>query len=223
MIRWLFIVLALLLATPAFAQTTLYFRDGAGPVSGCPATDRNMSSTRGTSAQTLALPSSDNWNDTSMASETRSGLWDCTINVTVGTGGGPANTVTVTLDHVNSACTVQAQIFQETTPTLTKGVATDYACMGATTSITFAAGDGIMITFTEGGNQSKDINYNDADTNDSEVVIPPVFVPTPTATPTSTPTFTPTATPTFTPTATSTPTATPTPEPGGASKVYPVS
>lgn len=204
--RYFALILTLLFATPVVAQTTLYLRDGTGPISGCVGVDRDMSAARGASALTYNVPDTlaDNWNDTSMAGERRDGLWDCTINLTVGTGGGPANKVTIAVDHVNSSCVVQTAVFSEVTPTLTKGATTNYACTGATVNVTFSVGDGIRFTiFQSNGGQQVDMNYNGADTNDSEVVIPPVFAatPTPTATPTSTPTATPTSTPTALPSA----------------------
>ncbi len=80
--------LFLLVAAPAWGQTTLYLRNGSGPISACTGTDLDMSASRGSSAQTYTLPgsASDNWSDTSMAGSTLNGAWDCTINVTVGSG-----------------------------------------------------------------------------------------------------------------------------------------
>ena len=165
-----------LVASPASSQTTLFLRDGTAPISACIGADRDMSATRGASPKTYDVPDvlADNWNDTSMATETRSGLWDCTINLTVGSGGGPANRVDIALDHVNSSCVVQTALFSESTGTLAKGATTNFSCVGATVNnVVFAAGDGIRLTvFQENGNQQVLLNYDGADTNDSEVVIP---------------------------------------------------
>ncbi len=163
-------------ATPTSPPpATLYLRDSAGSISGCVGTDESMSVTRGTIPQTYRLTTSavDNWNDTTMAGSTRNGAWGCNINVTVGAGGGPANKMTIQLDHVNSSCVAQSTIFSEETGTLSKGATTDYTCTGSSKSVTFGVGDGILLTILQSnGTKTIDINYNGSDTNDSEITIP---------------------------------------------------
>jgi len=215
------ILLLLLLAGTAQADT-LYLRDGAGDIDG-PGTDLNFSASRGSSATFQNITSTSNtdynWNTDSMAGTTLNGDWGCTINIYVSAGGGAPSKITYWLDRINSSGVWQETIFTQQ-QTVVKDSVNDVACNGATsTSVTFAAGDGLMFTIQEtGGSRTIRINYEGADTNDSEIVIPaaptPTSTPTATATATATPTDvppTPTATATATPTdVPPTPTATPT-------------
>jgi hypothetical protein len=126
-------LLILLLAWPAFGQTTLYLRDGTGDISGCVGVDSDMETSRGAGATTYRIDGSirDNWNDTRMAGETRSGLWDCTIAFTVSAGAGGPNKATIYVERVNSSCVSQETIFSEETGTLAKGAQTVHSCTGS--------------------------------------------------------------------------------------------
>ncbi len=154
-----------------------------------------------------------NWNTDSVSGTTLNGAWDCTLNIYVSAGGGSPSKITYALKRINSSGVVQETIFQEQ-KTVPKDTTSDVDCTGdASKSVTFAAGDGVMFTIWEtGGTRTIRINYNGADTDDSEVVIPATG-PTPTVSPTVSPTTSPSPTisPTISPTNTpaGTPTATP--------------
>lgn len=169
-------------AAPAAAQDTLYMRNQEGPMA-CSFTDEDFDAARGALATTYRLTttygdSNISWADDLVAGETRNGTWDCTLNLDVGSGAGGPNRVTVRFERVNSSCAVQGLIFEEETGTLTKGEITNYECTGSSASITFAAGEGVMVTIWQtNGTRLIDLNYNGADTNDSEVVIPPIPSP----------------------------------------------
>lgn len=174
-------ILLLLLALPASAQTTLYMRNQEGPMA-CSFADEDFDEARGSSAQTFRLTttyggSTQSWADDLVSGQTRDGTWDCTLNISVNGGAGPPNRATVRFERVNSSCAVQELIFEEETGTLPTGATTNYECTGASASITFASGEGVMVTvWKSNGTRLLDLNYNGADTDDSEIIVPPQVV-----------------------------------------------
>ena len=192
-------LLILLFALPAGAQTTFYLRasgEVAGDISGCVGTDHGLSETIGASAQTATLtddtPDTENWNFNDVAGEERSGTWDCHFSVTCDSGGGPPNAATIQIERVDSSCVSQQTILTHVSGALTEGGQTVIECTDVTsTSATFAAGEGIMVTvWQSNGNQNCDLDYNGAAEDNAFIIVPDV-VAGPTATPTPGPTPTP--------------------------------
>jgi len=177
-------------ATPTAipGHDTLYLRDGTGD-GDCVGTDRDLLVLRGSSTQQYRLPSdaaTDNWN-VALPAGIYDGTWDCTINLTVSAGGGPSNEVTIQLQHAGFGCGGISTILLEETGELDKDSTTNYACTGASVSRTFDSGDLLRLTIWQSnGDQDIDVNFSGVGAaNDSEIVIPSVAEPTPTATPTA--------------------------------------
>lgn len=167
----------LLIATPAHAVQR-FLRDLAGNSSCAEATNESLETTRGVFDTFIDLP--DDTADVSftgydMAGVTLDGDWDCQMYVTVGTGGGPGNRITVTMERVDSSCAVQETIFTEESPNLDKSASTDWSCTAVTSkSVTFAAGEGIKWTvYQSNGSQSVWLHYNRSfGPRDSDIRIP---------------------------------------------------
>lgn len=227
MFRYCLGLIALLIAVPAWG-TTLYLRTTAGGVPDCAGTDERMNTSAGSSATTWRLDadgSGKSWTIINQ-NQTLNGSWGCTMNVDVSAGGGGPNTITITVERVNTSCVSQETIFTEESGTLTKGATTDYTCTGASKSVTFGNNEYIkVIVYQSGGTRDIDLNYDGADPDDSLITIPDAATPTPTASPTATttPTLSPTISPTISPTQSPTvsPTISPTISPTATATVSP--
>jgi hypothetical protein len=143
---------------------TWYARDSAAPLACGPGTRKNLSETVGSSTKALRLDGTgDTWNK----AESRTiaaGDWRVAMVLDTDSGGGPQNRVNVLVQRVNSSCTVQGSDIINETIDVTKG---DSGKTYFTTlpndpgEITFAAGDGVLVTFTDtNGNQWKDVKYD---------------------------------------------------------------
>jgi hypothetical protein len=200
--RWILALVVLLVATSAQADI-LYLRSEAGDIDAT-GTDHSFSASRGASATFNGVTDTIeyNWNSDSMAGTTLDGDWGCIINMYSAGGGGAGSKVTVRLSRISSAGTILETIFTEQM-TVLKGDTSDLTCVGvATTSIVFGAGQGLMFTiYRSASSRTTRINYDGADTNDSQVSLPGAATPTPTFSPTVTPspTFSPTISPTTPP------------------------
>jgi hypothetical protein len=175
--RRLAIGLALLLFSvpAAYAVETWYLRATASSNTCGPGDQENLSETQGTAGATKVLDSTgDTW-DTDETRTIAAGAWQVCIDITISGGGSPAR-ARVLVEHVNSGCTLQTAIIDETSPNLSSGeFCTATQDPG---QIAFSAGDIITVTiFKTTGARTATLDYDDNITSaDSRLTHPDEFV-----------------------------------------------
>lgn len=122
---------------------TRYLGSAAGVA--CGAGTRRTLQSSPPSAATADVAAEATWNVDPTENAIASGTWSVQLNLTTGTGGGPGQRVTVTVERLNSACAVQETLFTQELD-LTTGSTANYTFSGVVgAAVNFASGDLIRI------------------------------------------------------------------------------
>ena len=171
--RGLVALLFLLLASPALALETWYFRDTAGAA--CGAGDREaLNQTAGASVAPKVLDGTgDTWSRTeSPARNIAAGNWQVCTDLDVAGGGGQAARVTWLVQVWDSACTTQqgADIINEQSANLTNGSTAEYCSTASDPGqINFSDNDILIVTVSKTqGTRTVTLRYNNSDLSDAD-------------------------------------------------------
>lgn len=147
---------------------TWYWKSGTGAACG-PGTRRPLEQTAGASAATQDLASEHTWNRVESARTIAAGNWSVFADITTGSGGGPANKVTIVIERRNGSCVVQ-QTIGTVEVTTTKGATSEFTFnFGDPGQVVFAADDILTCRIVKtAGNQAVTLRFNGAAAGDAD-------------------------------------------------------
>lgn len=170
------LAIIMLFAIPLQADT-YYYRATTGPSCGS-GTVRVLSTTQGSSATSVSVVSAQSWSFVvTEAGSYATGDWSAITDVTTGSGGGAPNRISATIEHYNSACSLQRTILTTTDSTnLTAGGSDNDVTITSTAFAGFSVSvdDEIVVTIARSnGTRSEVVDYDSsASTSDSRLTTP---------------------------------------------------
>lgn len=177
MIRKL-IAIIFLFSVPAQA-VDYYFTNGTGASCGSGSVE-NLSETPGASDTSESNTSAQSWSFVvTEAGSYATGDWSSITDILVGAGGGGPNRISATIEHYNSACTLQATILTTTNSgNLTAGALNGDVTVTASAVAGFsvAVNDEITVTIVRSsGGRTSDTQYNNSGANYDSRLTTPAF------------------------------------------------
>lgn len=172
------LAILILFSVPAHSAT-YYYRATTGPSCGS-GTVRVLSETQGSSATTVSVTSAQSWSFVvTEAGSYATGDWSAITDVTTGSGGGAPNRISATIEHYNSACSLQRTILATTdSSNLTAGGSDNDVTVTASafTGFSVAVDDEIVVTIVRSnGTRTEVVDYDGSGATANSRLSTPTF------------------------------------------------